>query len=264
MNPPGFPTIPCALTIAGSDSGGGAGIQADLKTFQSLGVHGLTVITCITAQNPDKVAGVREIPPTMVRQQLEAVESYFAPECVKIGMLYSVPVIHEVSLYLARKKEAFVVLDPVMISTSGRALLSTKAIDCLVQEIVPHCSLLTPNLPEAEYLLKKQLSSRERIKSAVRELHDKFGCFVLLKGGHSASSTEVIDIYWDGQTEDILSSPRIKNVQTHGTGCTYASAICAKMATKPEIKTAIREAHSFVHEAIKHSVQSGRATLLHW
>jgi hydroxymethylpyrimidine/phosphomethylpyrimidine kinase len=192
---------PCALTIAGSDSGGGAGIQADLKTFASLGVHGTTVVTCVTAQSPAKVLGLEPCSPKIVRQQIEAVFAELPPSAVKTGMLWSREIIREVADFFRRKQQARLVVDPVMVATSGARLLKPGAVTSMQKELLPLASLVTPNLQEAEILTGLKLSAPEDLRTAAKMIRRDYGCAVLIKGGHLKNSREAIDIYYDGQTE---------------------------------------------------------------
>ncbi|MCX6922268.1 MAG: bifunctional hydroxymethylpyrimidine kinase/phosphomethylpyrimidine kinase, partial [Verrucomicrobia bacterium] len=217
--------LPVALTIAGSDSGGGAGIQADLKTFAALGVHGTSAITCITAQNPNGVYGIQACSAEIVRRQIEAVFEGLRPAAVKTGMLYSAPIIRVVAEFFGRGQGVPLVVDPVMVSTSGAQLLKTAAIKALCEELLPLATLVTPNLDEAEILVGGKLSSVSDLRSAARELHQRFGCAVLVKGGHLRGLKEAVDIFYDGRQELLLSARFIRGVSTHGTGCTYSAAI---------------------------------------
>src|ERR1043166_2525096 len=222
-------TIPVALTIAGSDSGGGAGIQADLKTFAALGVHGTSALTCVTAQNPRRVLAGQACRPEIVRQQLAAIFAELRPHAVKTGMLYSAEIIRAVAKFLRRHPSPLVV-DPVMISTSGARLLQPAAVAVLKKELLPLAAVVTPNLPETEMLLGRTLKSLEDLRDAAKELHARFGCAALVKGGHLRGGREAADIFFDGCTELLLTAPFIPGLRTHGTGCTYAAAITAHLA----------------------------------
>jgi hydroxymethylpyrimidine/phosphomethylpyrimidine kinase len=257
-------SVPCALTIAGSDSGGGAGIQADLKTFYAFGVHGLSAITCITSQNPKTISSVTRIPARTVRSQLEAVESFFEPRNIKIGMLCSSGIIREVAQYLSRKKDKFVVLDPLIVSTSGRRLLNEAGITTMLNELVPHCSLITPNLPEARFLLGESILTSDSMRVAAKTLFDRYGCPVLLKGGHLQNGDNLIDFFWDGKVELPFKSKRILGITTHGTGCTYASGICAGMASGLTLERSLTKAHRYVLGAIRKTVKCANGHILNW
>src|SRR5216684_4841150 len=195
----GHKAIPCAITIAGSDSGGGAGIQADLKTFAALGVHGASVITCVTAQNPKRVAGIQVCRPEMVRQQIESVFAELRPAAVKTGMLYSTEIIRVVARFFKNCRDIPMVIDPVMVATSGARLLDPPAIKTLQKQLLPLARLVTPNLDEAVILAGRRLRSVDDMRSAARKIHDDFGCAVLVKGGHLRRMPEAADIFYDGQ-----------------------------------------------------------------
>jgi len=256
--------IPIALTIAGSDSGGGAGIQADLKTFASLGVHGTSAITCITAQNPRRVLGIQPCKPGIVRQQIEAVFAELRPGAVKTGMLYSGEIIRVVTRFFARGKRPPLVVDPVMISTSGARLLKPSAMALLKNALLPLATIVTPNLDEAEILVGRKLKSIEDLRQAAREIHQHFGCAALVKGGHLRGGTEAADIFYDGRDELLLTAPFIRNVSTHGTGCTYAAAIAAHLALGRRLPEAARLAKVHVTQAIAtHRIAGRHAVLNH-
>ncbi|MGH7968059.1 MAG: bifunctional hydroxymethylpyrimidine kinase/phosphomethylpyrimidine kinase [Limisphaerales bacterium] len=245
-------TIPCAVTIAGSDSGGGAGIQADLKTFARLGAHGASVITCITAQNPKRVLGIEACSPIMVRRQLEAVFECLKPAAAKTGMLYSAELIRTVAAFVRRNPVPLVV-DPVMISTSGARLLREAAVRAIARDLFPLATLLTPNLHEAEILTSQRLKSVEDIRRAAKFLCGRFGCAVLVKGGHLRGLREAVDILNDGKDELLLSAPYVRGVRTHGTGCTYSAAIAACLARGLGLPEAVVRAKEFITQAIAQS-----------
>ena len=261
--------IPIALTIAGSDSGGGAGIQADLKTFAALGVHGTSAITCVTAQNPKRVVGIQPCKPEIVRQQIEAVFAELPPAAVKTGMLYSAEIIRVVAGFFEGQQPAIgnpqLVVDPVMISTSGTALLKNSAVSLLKKKIFPLATLLTPNLDEAQFLLNRKLKSLEDLRTAAKEIHERFGCAALVKGGHLRGGKEAADIFFDGKNELLLAAPFVKNVRTHGTGCTTAAAITANLALGFNLVAAVERAKNYITQAIaKHQLASGHAVLNHF
>lgn len=253
--------IPVALTIAGSDSGGGAGVQADLKTFAALGVHGTSAITCLTAQNPRRVTAIEPCAPGMVRAQIEAVFEELPPRAIKTGMLYSAALIRAVVKALHRRRVPLVV-DPVMIATSGANLLARAAIRALTEELVPRATLITPNVPEAESLLGMRIREPEDLRHAARALHERFGCAALVKGGHLHSAAEAIDLFHDGRDELLLCAPRIHGVNNHGTGCTYAAAITAHLARGEELPRAVALAKEFISAAIARSQRAGRHDVL--
>jgi hydroxymethylpyrimidine/phosphomethylpyrimidine kinase len=254
--------LPVALTIAGSDSGGGAGIQADLKTFAALGVHGTSAITCITAQNPKRVLGIQACKPEIVRQQIEAVFAELPPAAVKTGMLYSTEIIRVVAAYFKQGKRLPLIVDPVMISTSGAKLLRDPAVNLLKKELLPLAALVTPNVDEAQFLLGRNLKNVEDLRAAAKELYEIFGCAALVKGGHLRNSNEAADIFYDGKNELLLTAPFIKGVSTHGTGCTYAAAITAHLALGRTLPAAIQLAKEHITQAIaRHQIVAGHAVL---
>jgi hydroxymethylpyrimidine/phosphomethylpyrimidine kinase len=256
---------PVALTIAGSDSGGGAGIQADLKTFAALGVHGTSAITCLTAQNPRRVLSVEACSPKMLRQQIGAVFEALPPRAVKTGMLFSAEIIGVVADFFKSQKPAPVVVDPVMVSTSGAALLKPTAIKILQQQLLPLAALVTPNLDEAGILVGRKIASVEAMRAAAREIYRRFGCAVLVKGGHLRGLGEALDIFFDGRTEQLLSASFVRGVSTHGTGCTYSAAICAALALGHDLPPAVAIGKKFVTAAIAESYGIGNySSLRHW
>ena len=244
--------LPIALTIAGSDSGGGAGIQADLKTFAALGVHGTCAITCVTAQNPKRVLGIAPCTAAMVRKQIEAVFAELPPNAAKTGMLYSAEIIRAVAK-IFRSQKIPLIVDPVMVATSGRRLLRPDAVEILCGELFPLATLVTPNLPEASLLIGQRLSSVEDMRRAARELHRRFGCAVLVKGGHLPRAREAADIFFDGKTELLLTAPFVRGIRTHGTGCTYSAAITAHLAHGLDLPNAVARAKDYVTRAIRQS-----------
>ena len=256
--------IPTALTIAGSDSGGGAGIQADLKTFASLGVHGTTAITCLTAQNPRGVRGIQPATPRHVRQQIEAVFDQIAPSAMKTGMLYSRAIIEAVVGCLKNCPRIPLVVDPVMIATSGSMLLRADAVQALQTRLLPSALLLTPNVDEAALLAELRIRSVEDLRSAARRLHGRYGCGVLVKGGHLRGLREAIDILFDGRQEWLLSAPFVRGVSTHGSGCTYSAAVTAWLARGRSLPEAVRAAKDYITQAIASSVRVGSEWVLNW
>lgn len=252
-----------ALTIAGSDSGGGAGIQADLKTFAALGVHGTSAITCVTAQNPARVAGIHVCPPGIVVDQIKAVFEELRPLAVKTGMLYSNEIIRAVARFFKLvSKRPWLVVDPVMIATSGKPLLENSAINVFKRELLPLASLVTPNLDEAARLIGHPVRSVEDMRNAAREIHAGFGCATLIKGGHLKGAREAADIFFDGKTELLLTASFVKGVRTHGTGCTYSAAIAARLALGDELSVALKNAKVHVTAAIRKHSMAGRHTVL--
>jgi hydroxymethylpyrimidine/phosphomethylpyrimidine kinase len=245
--------LPVALTIAGSDSGGGAGIQADLKTFAAIGVHGTSAITCITAQNPKGVLGIQPVKPEMVTKQLEAIFAEFQPRAVKTGMLFSTEIIRAVAKFFREHRRVPLIVDPVMIATSGARLLKSSAVQAMEQELLPLAKLVTPNLAETEVLLGRKISSTSEMQMAAKEIQERFGCAALVKGGHLRSSAEAVDFFYDGKTEMMLRTKFIKGISTHGTGCTFSAAITGNLAQGRDLLTSIRRAKKFITNAIRNS-----------
>jgi hydroxymethylpyrimidine/phosphomethylpyrimidine kinase len=242
-------TWPIAMTVAGSDSGGGAGVQADLKTFAALRVHGTCAVTCLTAQNPCEVRAVLAVRPSFLRAQLEAVCAQLPPRAVKTGMLYSAELIRAVAEFRFPDGPPLIV-DPVMVATSGAPLLQRRAMRALTTALLPRATLITPNLHEAELLLEARLRSVEDLREAARTLHRRFGAAVLVKGGHLGRLQQAVDLYYDGRTELLLEAPRIRGLHTHGTGCTYAAAIAAYVARGVPLPRAVTAAKHFITRAL--------------
>lgn len=254
--------LPIALTIAGSDSGGGAGIQADLKTFTALGCHGTTAITCITAQNPKAVTGIQPIRADIVRKQIEAVFAELPPRAVKTGMLFSTDLIKVVAEFFTTGKRPLLVVDPVMVATSGAVLLKPSAIQALQERLLPLAALVTPNLDEAQLLVGRKLSTLEDLLDAAAELHTKFGCAALVKGGHLRLGSQAVDVLFDGEAFTVLKARRIKGVSTHGTGCTYSAAITAHLARGEKLAVAVAKAKEFITRAIAKSYRAAHHPVL--
>ena len=253
--------LPVALTIASSDSGGGAGIQADLKTFAALGVHGTSAIACLTAQNPRRVLGVEPCSPKMLLRQIEAVFEELRPAAVKTGMLFSVENVRAVAAFFgarAARPRVPLIVDPILISTSGAKLLEPRAIKILKEKLLPLAALVTPNLDETKILTGHRPASVEEMRKAAREIHSRFGCAALVKGGHLRSGREAVDIFFDGKTELLLAAPFVKGVRTHGTGCTCSAAICAALALNHDLPQAVQIGKTFVTTAISNSYRIGK------
>jgi hydroxymethylpyrimidine/phosphomethylpyrimidine kinase len=261
-------TTPVALTIAGSDSSGGAGIQADLKTFAALGVYGASVITALTAQNTQGVTGIHQVPADFVTAQIDAVFADLDVGAVKIGMVADLAVIDAIAAGLQRWSPRHVVLDPVMVATSGDRLLAEDAVEALRAKLVPRAAILTPNLPEAAALLNEPMASSEAaIESQGRRLL-ALGCpAVLIKGGHGQGS-ESIDYLVRESGAIALAAPRVATQNTHGTGCSLSSAIAAGLAKGEDLETAVRSAKAFVSAAIaaadRFSVGHGHGPIHHF
>lgn len=239
-----------AVTIAGSDSSGGAGIQADLKTFSALGVYGASVITALTAQNTLGVTAIHEAPPDFVRAEIDAVFSDLEVGAVKIGMLAGRELISVVADGLRRYTQERVVLDPVMVATSGDILLKAEAVQTLRDELFPLATIITPNLPEASWLLERKVeATRESMLVAARELLSLGPKAVLIKGGHGDGS-ESVDLLLDEHGPSWLAAPRHATENTHGTGCTLSSAIAAGLAKGADLTGAVADAKAYVTAAI--------------
>jgi len=245
-----------ALTIAGSDSGGGAGIEADLKTFMALGVHGMAAVTALTAQNTVGVQGVMEVPPSFVREQIASVATDIGVDAAKTGMLSSADIVEAVAAAVDEFEIRNLVCDPVFVSKHGDLLLRTDAVDALRTELVPRARIITPNLPEAEGLLGRELSRDTPDEDAARELA-KLGCeWVYLKGGHLKQSA--VDLLCDGADVIRLDAERIDTPHTHGTGCTLSAALAACLAKGLDVPTAATEAKKFVTRAIERHLEIGK------
>ncbi len=255
-------SLSIALTIAGSDSGGGAGIQADLKTFTALGSHGTTAITCITAQNPKAVTGIQPIRAAIVRKQIEAVFAELPPRAVKTGMLFSTDIINVVADFFAKGKRPALVVDPVVVATSGAVLLKPSAIRALKKRLLPLATLVTPNLDEAQLLVGRKLRSLEDLLDAAEELHATYGCAALVKGGHLKLGNEAVDVLFDGKQFTVLKARRVKGISTHGTGCTYSAAIAANLAQGKKLPQAVVAAKRFITQAIRLSYRAGQHPVL--
>jgi hydroxymethylpyrimidine/phosphomethylpyrimidine kinase len=243
-------TMPIALTIAGSDSSGGAGIQADLKTFAAFGVYGASVITALTAQNTTGVSAIHQVPQDFVTAQIDAVFSDLDVKAVKIGMVAQLATIDAIVAGLARWSPRHIVLDPVMVATSGDRLLAADAVAALRTKLIPRAALITPNLPEAAALLDEPLAvSEAAIEDQGKRLLSMGCAAVLIKGGHGQGS-ESIDYLVTGSGVVVLAAPRIATKNTHGTGCSLSSAIAAGLAKGEEMETAVRHAKAWVSAAI--------------
>lgn len=247
-----------AITIAGSDSGGGAGIQADLKTFQELGVFGTSAITAITAQNTLGVQGVYPLPLEAIAQQIDSVLSDIGTDAVKTGMLFSAEIITLVAEKLNRYGPYPLVVDPVMIAKGGAALLQAEAVEALRRDLLPIATVVTPNVPEACAILgTEDIHNVEQMIEAARRLHELGPRYVFLKGGH-LDGDEAVDVLFDGTEAALYRSPRIRTKHTHGTGCTTASAIAAGLAKGLPMADAVAEAKRFITAAISSSLAIGQ------
>lgn len=246
-------TIPVALSIAGSDSSAGAGIQADLKTFSSLGVYGLTAVTCIVAEIPGKVSRIEPVSATIVHEQIKVLTN-FPIDAIKTGLLCSAEIISAVAKTIRGKgrisaQRVPIVIDPVIVATSGDMLLEPAAIEAYEKELFPLASLITPNLDEAERLLGTEIRDRQAMHRAGKELEREFGTAILVKGGHLRGRDAVDVLFIDGRVIE-FSAPSVRGVATHGTGCTYSAAITAGLASGLSLEEAVTRAKRFVTEAI--------------
>ena len=237
-----------ALSIAGSDSGGGAGIQADLKTMTLHGVFAMSAVTALTAQNTTGVRGIMEVSPEFLAQQMDAVFEDIFPDAVKIGMVSSAELVMVIAERLRHFKARNIVVDPVMVSTSGSRLMQTEAIAVLQRELLPLSSLVTPNIPEAEVLSGLTILNKKDMMLAAKTISDRYRCAVLLKGGHSI--TDADDLLYSEGGYQWFEGKRIDNPNTHGTGCTLSSAIASNLAKGRDIETAIRLAKEYISGAL--------------
>ena len=237
-----------ALTIAGSDCSGGAGIQADLKTMTMNGVYAMSAITALTAQNTTGVRAILELTPDFLKQQLDAVFDDIYPDAVKIGMVSSGELICVIADRLKFYGAKNIVVDPVMVSTSGSALMKTEAVKTLTKELLPIATLVTPNIPEAQALSGLTIETKEDMLSASKFISDTYGCAVLLKGGHSINDANDL-LYSDGEML-WFEGKRIDNPNTHGTGCTLSSAIASNLAKGFSLKASVRKAKEYITDAL--------------
>lgn len=257
---PSTPTLPpCCLTIAGSDSGGGAGIQADIKTFHAHATHSLSVITAVTAQNTRGVSAVHKVPGTHIRHQIKAVFADFPVAAVKIGMLGDAAITRLVAREMRKHQPAWLVLDPVMIATSGARLLEDDAVRAMIDELIPLADVLTPNLPEAETLLGRRIATDSDFDRAGKDLQELGVPGVLLKGGHSPGQ-QVTDRFYDPRGVMGLVHPRL-DLEGHGTGCTLSSAIAAELARGRRPRQAVRHAVNYVQSALAAAYTPGSGEL---
>lgn len=248
---------PIALTIAGSDSGGGAGIQADLKTFHQFGVFGTSVLTAVTAQNTRGVSAVHPIPLDVVRAQIEALAQDLRPAAFKSGMLATTKLVETVAECIEAQRFQGYVMDPVMVSSTGARLLDDDAIGALIELLIPQAVLITPNLHEARILTGLPVEGVEGQRKAARALVDLGAGAALVKGGHGADA-ELVDCFWDGVTERSWTHPRIETSHTHGTGCTLSAAIAAQLARDVPLVEAVDRGLDFVARAIASAPGLGR------
>lgn len=247
-----------ALTIAGSDCSGGAGIQADIKTMTMNGVYAMSAVTALTAQNTTGVTGIQESSPEFLKMQLDAVFEDIYPDAVKIGMVASGELIRAIADRLRHYDAGNVVIDPVMVSTSGSALMRNDAVDTLVKELLPLATLVTPNIPEAEVLSGRTITSKEEMIEAARQIGDENHCAVLLKGGHSVNDANDL-LYAEGRLT-WFQGKRIDNPNTHGTGCTLSSAISSNLAKGFSLEESVERAKSYISEALGAMLDLGKGS----
>ena len=247
-----------ALTIAGSDCSGGAGIQADLKTMTMNGVYGMSAITALTAQNTTGVKSIQESTPEFLKEQLDAVFEDIFPDAVKIGMVSSTELIHVIADALRLYQARNIVVDPVMVATAGSALIQTQAVQTMVEELLPLADLVTPNIPEAEVLSGMTIRSKEDMETAAKQLGDRYGCAVLLKGGHSINDANDL-LYTEGKLS-WFQGKRIDNPNTHGTGCTLSSAIAANLAKGFSLGESVQRAKEYISGALAAMLDLGKGS----
>ncbi len=248
--------MPTVLTIAGSDSSAGAGIQADLKTFAALGVYGASAITAVTAQNTLGVTAVQELPPDMVAAQIDAVVTDIRPDAVKTGMLAGASIVEVVAAGVRKHGLPNLVVDPVMVAKSGDSLLREDAVAALRDLLLPLCAVVTPNLPEAEVLSGRSIASDDDVRRAAEEIVGLGAGAVVVKGGHREGA-EAVDVLYDGSDFREYSAPRIDTTSTHGTGCTFASAIAAYLARGEPLPEAVGRAKEYLTEALRRAYPIG-------
>ena len=242
--------VPVALTIAGSDSSAGAGAQADLKTFSALGVYGLTAITCVVAETPGKVQSIHAVPADLVVEQAMLLLESFSVAAIKTGMLYSTDIVTRTAAALrTRGKRVPLVVDPVMVATSGDLLLQKEAITAYENDLFPLATVITPNLDEASTLFGEHIIDLNSMREAGKELSERYGAPMLLKGGHLGGDHAIDLLFVNGQVSE-FSAPFVRGVQTHGTGCTYSAAIAAGLALGASLQEAVAHAKGYVTAAI--------------
>jgi hydroxymethylpyrimidine/phosphomethylpyrimidine kinase len=254
-----------ALTIAGSDPGGGAGIQADLKTFAAFGVYGASAITAITVQNTLGVEAVAPLAADLVIAQIEASAGDLSIDATKIGMLATAAIVEGVAAAIEELELPLIVLDPVLVSSSGERLLDSDGVQAMISELLPRARVVTPNIPEAEALSGVRIASPEDARGAARRIHEMGASAVIITGGH-AGGTEVVDLLFDGHEFHEIRAPRIESRHTHGTGCTFSSAVAASLALGEHLVDAARRAQRYVGGAIAHApgIGRGRGPLEHF
>lgn len=244
------------LTIAGSDSSGGAGIQADIKTMISNGVYAMSAITALTAQNTTGVSAIMEVTPEFLEEQIKMIVTDIMPDAVKTGMVASVRLIEVIADSIIKYKLKNIVVDPVMVSTSGSKLITDDAINTLKEKLLPLATLITPNIPEAEILCGFSIKSKDDMEKAAKDIFKKYGCAVLLKGGHNLNDAN--DFLLSKDEEIWFKGKRIENSNTHGTGCTLSSAIASNLAKGNSLKEAIKNAKEYISGALRSNLDLGK------
>lgn len=247
-----------ALTIAGSDSSGGAGIQADIKTMTAHGVYAMSAITALTAQNTTGVSGIYEVSPEFLAKQLDSIFTDIPPHAVKVGMVSSAELVRVIAQKLREYGATKIVVDPVMVSTSGSRLISEDAVETLGRELFPLADLLTPNIPEAEVLSGMSIRTPEEMEQAACRIGEQFGCAVLCKGGHQVNSAN--DFLWQKSGGCWFYGERIQNPNTHGTGCTLSSAIASNLAKGLPLEQAVRQAKRYLSGALRAMLDLGKGS----
>lgn len=247
-----------ALTIAGSDSGGGAGIQADIKTMMAHHVYAMSAVTALTAQNTTGVTGIMEVTPSFLKEQLDCIFTDIRPDAVKTGMVSSSDLIRTIASSLKEYGAEKIVVDPVMVATSGARLIEESAVRTLEEELLPIASVITPNIPEAEVLSDLEIRDEDDMESAAEKIFKRFGCAVLLKGGHSLNDAN--DLLFTGQSATWYRGKKIDNPNTHGTGCTLSSAIAANLAKGLTLSEAVRQAKVYISGALAAMLDLGKGS----
>lgn len=242
-----------ALTIAGSDSGGGAGIQADLKTFAARGVFGMSVLTALTAQNTVGVQGVFEIPPEFVARQIDSIADDIGVDAVKTGMLSNAPIIAAVAAKIRERHLTPLVVDPVMVAKSGDPLLREDARNALIQQLLPLATVVTPNLPEVRVLCGFEITNLDEMRRAAQAIHRLGPRNVVVKGGHLSDTADAVDVLYDGESFQEFRAPRVETKNTHGTGCTFGSAIAAELAKGHRVAEAVGIAKEYLTQILRAS-----------
>ena len=245
-----------ALTIAGSDSSGGAGIQADIKTMTANGVYAMSAITALTAQNTTGVTGIFEATPEFLAQEIDAIFTDIYPDAVKIGMVSSAELIGVIAEKLHTYGAKHIVVDPVMVATSGSKLLQDDAVQALTEKLLPMAEVVTPNIPEARVLCGQEIKNEHDMETAARTINEKYGCAVLLKGGHSVNDAS--DLLVDGSLIQWFRGTRIDNPNTHGTGCTLSSAVASNLAKGMELRLAVEHAKRYISGALAAGLNLGQ------